>query len=348
MTRRPELDGLRGLAIALVVLEHSTSGVDPLFRPLMPGLPLAHGGGGFIGVNLFFVLSGFLITSIILAELEGTGRIRLRAFYARRVRRLMPALLMVCAVFAAFALTLSGSARTQAAGSLARALTYTTDLDFLLRRHLANGPWLAHTWSLAVEEQFYILWPLTLIVAHRLGGRRAILAACALGIVLTVVLRFTLEARGVRTYSIMRWDAPLVGCILAVRPVRVPRVVGVTAVAVLTFYVIHLPAPLRPVDYTVATLACGAVMTHAGGIRVLRSRALRHLGQISYGLYLWHFVLLQFGLPTVLAVSLAVVAAELSYRFVERPILSRGPRSAERRVVGPPGLTAMPEPTGQP
>ena len=139
-----------------------------------------------------------------------------------------------------------------------------------------------------------------------------------------MVLRFALEARGVRTYSIMRWDAPLLGCILAVRPLRVNRVIALASVAVLAFYVIHLPSPLRPVDYTLATLACGLVITRAADVPALRGRALRHLGQISYGLYLWHFMLLQFGLPTVLAVGLAVVAAELSYRFVERPILSRG------------------------
>ncbi|HET9720708.1 MAG TPA: acyltransferase, partial [Solirubrobacteraceae bacterium] len=154
--RRPVLDGLRGVAVLLVIAEHTG---------------LLH--NGFLGVDVFFVLSGFLITTLLLEEFQRAGRISLRGFYARRARRLVPALLVAVAAF----LVISAAADQSGFGddvlAAAAGVTYITNILMAL-----TPTWLpavGHLWSLGAEEQFYLLWPVVLIAAIRRSvSRRAL------------------------------------------------------------------------------------------------------------------------------------------------------------------------------
>lgn len=186
-SRVPELDGLRGVAILLVVFAHVTEGVHPA-RAVLPALDSL---GGLVGVHLFFVLSGYLITRILLSERERTGSVDLLAFYKRRLSRLYPSLLVV----ALFVASLDP-------WSALRAVTYSS--NWLGGNH-GNGL-LSHSWSLSVEEQFYLAWPALLL----LTGRRARAFAVA-GIALTILLQHTVGWSDRAVYYGLRWDAILAG-----------------------------------------------------------------------------------------------------------------------------------------
>jgi len=326
--RIPQLDGLRGVAILLVVTSHALGGVYPHDRPLFPFVGPGW-GGGFVGVQLFFVLSGFLLTAGLMGDRERTGRIDLLAFYGRRVRRLLPALTLACLAYAAYALfVLPGEERAGAWGAIARAATYTTNLDPLLPEG-ANSKWLNHTWSLAVEEQFYLGWPLALVLLLR-RGRRSALAAALAGAVVAIAGRHVVSA--IRPahelmYYLMRWDALLIGCALALTPVhiRVGKITAGLGWAIMAVYLALPPAEIRPFDYTVTSLASAAVLLSAFDSKWLENRILGWFGMVSYGLYLWHLLLMRLDQPTWLAVATSVVVAYVSYRFIEFPIL-RGKR----------------------
>jgi peptidoglycan/LPS O-acetylase OafA/YrhL len=324
----PALDGLRGVAILLVVSAHLAGGVWPSYQPFISGLPLwSSSGGGLVGVQLFFVLSGFLITSILLREGERTGRVDLLAFFGRRVRRLAPALLVLCAAMTLLALTASAAQRGAALDSVVEAATYSTNLHWLP----ASG-WLEHTWSLAVEEQFYLVWPLLLIGVLPLGHRGVASLALA-GIITTATLRHVAPIPDV--YSQMRWDALMIGCVLAAVPLRPPRATGWAAWLVLVACSVWIPTVI-PVDlYLILAVACGVVLTTSLGAHWLTHPALMHLGHISYGLYLWHVLLLRFGEPGWLGLVLSVSAAEVSYRYLEQPILRWRPAWRRRLATRP-------------
>jgi peptidoglycan/LPS O-acetylase OafA/YrhL len=346
MKRVPQLDGVRGLAILLVVTSHMAGGVSPDNRPFFSFVEW-DSGGGFIGVQLFFVLSGFLITSILVREWEDRGAISMRGFYARRVRRLVPALVVICAFYCAYLVALDRGAVRRGLGSIFHALTYTTNLDWLLP--VPQNGWLRHTWSLAVEEQFYIVWPMLLLLAIALGVKRvggpseseaaapphqrvrsaeqAIAITAAVGIALTVTLQvaapylFRDAVAADLRYNVLRWDALLAGCLLAVYPIRVPRVLGWFAVASIAFVFAWLP-PGRPLwAYSLSTVASFLLIARAQQMNWLANPLLRHLGAISYGLYLWHVLVLRFALPGPVSLVLSIGAAELSFWFVERRFL---------------------------
>jgi peptidoglycan/LPS O-acetylase OafA/YrhL len=166
--RRPELDGLRGIAIILVVGVHGPSRYVHFAR------------GGVLGVDLFFVLSGFLITSLLLAERHEQGTVSLRRFYIRRGRRLLPALALVVAVFA-LASAISGVTWHIAERALLRVSYASNFLIAVTDGGVGYG--FEHLWSLAQEEQFYLLWPIALLLILRRGGRaRHLLLALAAAI----------------------------------------------------------------------------------------------------------------------------------------------------------------------
>lgn len=157
LSYRPELDGLRGISILLVFVHH-------FYHPVLPG--------GFLGVDIFFVLSGFLITSLLLQEWDSKGSINLRDFYIRRALRLMPALLalvLVLGVFAAFFLSGDGALLTYQGIWLT--LSYVSNWLYAFHYVSPNNP-LGITWSLAIEEQFYLLWPVILRFVLRSGISR--------------------------------------------------------------------------------------------------------------------------------------------------------------------------------
>jgi peptidoglycan/LPS O-acetylase OafA/YrhL len=169
--RRPELDGLRGIAILLVVARHADT----------PGCA----SGGAIGVTMFFTLSGFLITSLLLEESASTGRVDLAAFYRRRALRLFPALFACIAVTIVLAVLLGTWIASEQ--MVAAALLYFGNWALIAR---AEAGVLGHTWSLSVEEQFYVTWPLVLVLFGR--SRRAVIWLAGTGALVSVGLRFKL------------------------------------------------------------------------------------------------------------------------------------------------------------
>ena len=337
------LDGLRGLAVLAVVWHHSPAGRG------FGGWPATW--RGYLGVDLFFVLSGFLITTLLLRERDATGRIALGRFVARRTLRLFPlyyALLGGLALFFAFV-------RPDAAVAepffqdLPWYATYTSNW-------IHAGTFLVLTWSLAAEEQFYLTWaPLVRWLGD--GARWVALAALAVGLAATFGLldAWLAEVLGTRFRELdmvqATFDPIALGCLAAWllhRPrafARTSRLLGhraaapLAAMAVLaaaslpTSEPLAAPRPLVQALLTVLVLACVVREDH-GLARLLRCAPLARVGVVSYGVYLLHVVTLQGMRPLVEAIGLAAGpalfvgnalvawgAAELSYRWWETPFL---------------------------
>lgn len=311
---RPELDGVRAVAITVVVLGHAY------------GWPDAFG----LGVQIFFVLSGFLITTLLLEEHRRHGRISLRGFYRRRALRLLPALSLVLAAYAVFfARDVAEAAKGAVAG-----LSYSANIWLAVDPQ--SFPFgLSHLWSLAMEEQFYTVWPLALVVCLAFGVRRRLVVAGLVGLFVAVTVARVLVIVGDSTPGV-RGGAPdmqagglAVGCLLAMwfatGRARLPRYVGGASIAAVALALIgdRLTYTLGAF-HVVAALALAAVLTGGRTARLLRTPPLVFVGRISYGLYLWH-ALLVWGAPwpNTVAVGVSVVVAWLSFRYVETPFLRR-------------------------
>ncbi|MGZ4590360.1 MAG: acyltransferase family protein [Oryzihumus sp.] len=314
--RRPALDGLRGVAVLLVVWNHC-DWAD-------------HESAGSVGVTIFFVLSGFLITRLLVEEHDRSGTIDLRAFMLRRARRLLPALYLFLSTVA-----LAGTGL----GAVALAGLYVADLPPVVAwAGYSHGlPDLGHMWSLSLEEQFYLVWPAVLLLLLRRVSRRAItsmlLAATGLAAGWHACLIVRGESLPRLTYSPdARFDALLAGCLvgLLIRPgngriLRAGAVLGtvVLALACRTQGIVSLPLALEVTAAAAALLVARAATLSSGG--VLACSPLRGIGRISYGLYLWHYpIALTFAplMPPVLAFALtlptATLIAFLSWRVLER------------------------------
>jgi peptidoglycan/LPS O-acetylase OafA/YrhL len=308
---RPALDGLRGIAVLLVILMHAG---------------LLHDGAGTAGVTLFFVLSGYLITTILRLEHHDTGRINFRAFYGRRVRRLLPALAVYLIVTAAVLLSAGQSLRP-----VALAAGYASNFALASGNDLGA---LSHTWTLSLEEQFYFAWPLLLpLVARRRPA--LILTLAAVG---SAALRTGLWLNGAtldRVYYSpdVRAEAILVGCALAFIkiPTRHLRLGAAMAALLLASGCVVGSKAQAPWLFTPAAIASAVLIAWAvhHKPRVLTFRPLVGLGKISYGLYLWHYPVAMFvfhrvgkaGLPVTLAISFALAA--MSWYVIERPFMRR-------------------------
>lgn len=339
------LDGLRGFAVVAVLLFHA-----------------GYLNGGFLGVDLFFVLSGFLITGLLLGEATGRGRISLAAFWVRRARRLLPAL---CCVAVATVLA------TWAWGSTAQLRFALDDLPWVGAQavnwhYIAEqvGYWnaadtrvFAHLWSIGVEWQFYLAWPLVVAVAARgRFGERIVAALAGAGALVSLALTVSLGAAVDTTRAYEGTDtraaALLLGALVATAPVR------------------HLArrVPRRAADLVCLALACGLAVAWAvtegekapllfqGGLfvhslaaavlivlmarvpgtwaaRIAGSRLPRGLGKLSYSLYLWHWPVYLLLLPrlsalggpggTAVAIGVSLVAAAVTTRCVEDPVRAR-------------------------
>ncbi len=342
----PALDGLRAVAVAAVLLFHGTG-----------WLP-----GGFLGVEVFFVLSGYLITSLLLGEWRATGQVDLRAFWIRRARRLLPALGGVVVATLAYALVFLpeevGRLRTDALAAAGYVMNWHLVLsDQPYFQAMGRPSMLQHLWSLAVEEQFYLLWPpLFVVLIGALTRRRValVVAGVACASAMLAALLYDPASDNSRLYyaTDTRAAGPLIGAALAMvwMPWRrrgvirqgesaVLDVTGFAALAILGVCCLWLDEANRLLYRgglafaAVTTAVAIAVAVHPGAgtfPALLSAKPLRWAGTRSYALYLWHwpvFVVTQPGADVPLdglqlfALRLAVTAAlaEVSYRFVEHP-----------------------------
>jgi peptidoglycan/LPS O-acetylase OafA/YrhL len=348
---RPHLDGLRAVAVYLVVLFHA--GVSAL-------------SGGYIGVDVFFVLSGYLVTQVLLRDLSSTGGVQLRRFYARRVRRLLPAASVVLVITAVVTTAMRPPASwPEASDAIQAASLYVSNWFFVAQStdyfatDIAANPVL-HFWSLSVEEQFYLAWPVVLLLLVRVTrasdrsrrGRRllqgtiAVVALASMATALSLApdqLSRAYYGTDTRAYQL------LAGALLALAPGLLTRLssraevrrllpvmalAGVLALGLLATSLVDL-APIGRGVAVVAVTAALLVALEAAprGVTagVLSWAPLVYLGRISYGIYLWHWILVlalleetDLGTPARAAVTVAAstALAALSYHVLEHPIRS--------------------------
>lgn len=349
---RQDIQGLRAVAVTLVALDHANIG--PFH-------------GGFVGVDVFFVISGYLITSLLLREADRTGTVSLSSFYARRARRILPAALLVTLVTIVLSVLFLDGARALAVGEQAVWVTFfaanikfaSDETDYFAAGEPVSP--LQHYWSLAVEEQFYLLWPLILIAAlallsRRVGGPRKA-AALVLGVVVVASFAWSLHLTATnplaayfstpaRAYELALGALAAAGTPYLSR-LRVPRLPFLLALAswvgvglvVWSALVFTESTPFPGSAAAVPTI--GTALLLLGGIervarwgpqRMLSVLPMRVVGDWSYSFYLWHWPLIivadyQFGEVSgfrggsVLLVALALSAA--TYTWVETPFRTR-------------------------
>ena len=331
--RVPALDGVRGIAVLLVMLFH----LDPLRAP-----------GGAVGVDVFFVLSGFLITDILLAERAATGGLDKGAFYVRRAARLLPALVVFLVLVAPVASVAAGLDEYIWSNTL-MSLFYVSDVARALDwpGHITQV--YGHTWSLAVEEQFYLVWPFLLVLALRRGVPlvRLGVALWVVGVVATVATSHWVGVGQDYFLPTGHLHALAIGCLVAFafhtgrrgRWWASAPAALLAAPALAAATVLHRETWawwLSTASNVVLMLAVACLVAHCATgrspvTRLLSSGALTWVGRRSYALYLFHpvFAVHFPGSPIggrtmlVLGILLSFVLAELSFRFVEDPIMRR-------------------------
>jgi peptidoglycan/LPS O-acetylase OafA/YrhL len=334
-TFRADIQGLRGVAVLAVVAYHADERLLP---------------GGFVGVDIFFVISGFLITGILTRELA-RGEMTLLGFYQRRVRRLFPALfVMLAVVLLAGAALLSPRDYSELARTALSTVFFVSNVDFYLlsgyfEGEAAEKP-LLHTWSLAVEEQFYILFPLLLAFLFKTVRQHLalIVAIGALGAFAVSVWGAQDHRTAAFYLTPFRGFELAIGAVLALAPAPARLSGGARAAASLTglalmaasFVLISRATPF-PGFAALAPCLGAALVIFAGmdgrslGGRAISFPALTFFGAISYSLYLWHWPILAFARhylgkapepwQAAILVAAAIGAATASWRFVEQPVL---------------------------
>ncbi len=354
---RGDIEGMRAIAVGMVLLYHAQ----------VPGVV-----GGFAGVDVFFVISGFLITSLLIREIDRSGTISILGFYARRARRLLPAATVVL-LFVAISgpLVLSASVRADLGRDILGSTFYVVNwvlaarsVDYLAEDNQASA--LQHYWSLSVEEQFYVIWPLLMIFAVIVARRSRISRFHLMGALMVAITGVSLLYSIVHTgsspgtaYFISTtrvWELG-VGALLALALPGLQRLsratsqitalvglvaVGLSAVMITSETPWPGSAALLPVLGTAAVIAAGCAHTETLVGRLLGVAPMRFIGGLSYSLYLWHWPLLVFAeemrpnislIDRIVIVVAAVVLAYLTKRFIEDPIrfnrkIARKPRAA--------------------
>ena len=366
--RAPGLDGVRALAVLAVLAFHESL---PWIR------------GGFLGVDVFFVLSGYLITDLLVARFARDGRIGLGSFYQRRARRLLPALGLMLLTVTAAVVVLEPDQTKALRPALLAAVTYTSNWwqafahqSYFLR--YGPPPPFQHLWSLAVEEQFYLIWPLVIAVVivavHKPVLRSLVAWAGALASALAVIAIYVphhdpslvyygtdTHASGLMIGAALALTWPLAKVAGAAKSVRLPLdIIGAAGLLVLGWAAWHFKGSdpfVYPYGLVIAAVAAGGLVLAAaapGRIgRLLSVKPLRWLGVRSYGIYLWHWpvIAITAGIAArsattaparIIDAVLAIALAAASWRWLEEPILRNGLRSelARRARLVPQAITA--------
>jgi peptidoglycan/LPS O-acetylase OafA/YrhL len=366
----PALDGIRAVAIAGVLLYHS----DIYWFP-----------GGLLGVEVFFVLSGYLITSLLLGQLQTLSRIRIKDFLARRARRLLPALFVMLAIMATVLVAWLPHDVARTRGDVAAAATYTSNWYLIHADHsyfidFQRPSPFGHLWSLAIEEQFYLLWPPILLFLWRRVRRRkriagTLLAGAALSSGLLAWLFDAGDPSRIYYGTDTRASGLLIGAALAIlwRPfvedhliAKTRRFVDAATIASSGFLVYAFlrfddlsPFTYRPglllVSIATAVLIASCVHPDARVAKLYGTRPMRWLGKRSYGVYVWYFPVfaltrpgvdldVSVGIAFALRLAIVLTLAALSYRFVEEPIRNG---TAGRKLRELLGRARMPTPSGR-
>lgn len=349
---RPELDGFRGISILLVLVHH-------FYYPML--------SGGFLGVDMFFVLSGFLITSLLLEEWQKFDTISLKNFYIRRLFRLMPALIFIITLLGIYALLfLDGKSAEKTFLGIWLTFSYVSNWFYAFDPSSANNP-LGVTWSLAIEEQFYLIFPLILLLVLRLKfSFRQIIAA-----LIVLIIGIALHRKNIadnygftaRLYyaSDTRADALLIGCLVAFLFSwkidifkKFASFFRIAAALSLVFIIVSVSL-LEWCDiflydsggYTFIAIAVGFLIISLTAykpkrtVNILSCAPLVWIGRVSYGLYLWHWAIRWYlygdaylpasSLQLLLAIVLSFAFTILSYFCVEKPFLKLKDRYSKNR-----------------
>lgn len=342
----PELDGLRAVAVMLVMAFHSQA-------PII--------SGGFLGVDVFFALSGFLITGILLREIDGIGKIQYRRFYLNRFARLTPPLLLLLALYLLIAPTLW----PDYSGHLRDAMLSAAYLSDFSKVFLGAPDMLRHTWSLSVEEHFYILWPLILAPLARLPKQRLVMVMAAAYTIATI-WRSVLLGNGDSWDSVYyRFDARLsgliFGCLLAAAVRAYPQIKTRPVALLVAVILLSLAMQLMswhdieslPLGVICAELATGlAIISALNGskhVALLRNPVLTHLGKLSYGMYLFHYPAMlylreqyEWTLALPIGTIFALAMAALSYHTIEAAVRRWRHRPAQEASNTPPSPNLNP------
>lgn len=337
LSYRKDIDGLRAIAVLAVILNHAK----------IPGF-----SGGYVGVDVFFVISGFLITSIIIREIE-QGEFSFVKFYERRIRRILPALVSVSVFVLIASFILFDAGRLQAVGkSLMSAMLFYSNVNFWKETGYFDAPSqlkpFLHTWSLAVEEQFYIVYPLFMVIVSNRWKRSRNLVVCLILIASLGLSIYTARAEAAAAFYLTQfriWEL-LAGGLLAlnvfptVNSKPLDNVLGAVGIALIALPIfLYTENTLFPGMAALPPVA-GAVLVLYGGKtgetfvgRALGSKATVFFGKISYSLYLWHWPLIIFAkyylirpmtaLEITAALAFTLAFSYLSWRYVETPFRSR-------------------------
>jgi peptidoglycan/LPS O-acetylase OafA/YrhL len=352
---QPALDGLRALAVIAVLVYHQ-----------------AHLGGGFLGVDVFFVLSGFLITSLLLIDHQNTGRVISFGFWRRRARRLYPALLVLLAIAALYAATVAQPQNLKAIRNGSWATLLYVQNYWLIDHPRDFASPLNHTWSLSIEEQFYLVWPLVLAALIGLTRRTRWLVTAILALALAsaaiMFYRYTTTHTTGSSYASTETRAQelLIGAALAAvllrRRIAGSRYLDFAGLVAFAFLVVLVFTGSNQKDFlyrggfllvaVASAVLITAIVSENGLLRTALSwKPLVAIGLISYGLYLYHVPLFGFvdaqdvvrneaGL-VVMKIGLALIVATASYFLIERPIRHGALTRGRLLVVAPTAIAAV-------
>lgn len=334
------LDGLRALSVLAVFAHHT-------------GLTTVH--GGFVGVDMFFVLSGFLITRLLSVEYEQHGRISFTSFYIRRARRLYPALILFLTMVAVYCFVLRPEVHL--AWEIGASLSYI--MNWVRAFGVYDATMTGHTWSLAIEEQFYLVWPLMVLGLLRMRAAKP-LVVVGMAVVAVAGWRLYLEAKGVSAARIYcgfdtHSDGLLIGAFIALAPSLAVRQIArfwkIAAVFLVTSALSKAFADFASsgIGFLLVGLSSGVIIakivTDQGSVLVgfLNDRILVGLGVVSYGFYLWHYAVIRvflysgydhfgaffgsFDYPRLIMFAVCLVGTLiptlLSWYFIEAPLLKK-------------------------